>query len=77
MDLPPLQSPEALQDVGLFVVVQVSVEEFPAVKDVGLAVKVTFGAPGGGGGGDAGAFTVSTEESDPVPPALEQVSVYV
>lgn len=45
----PLQSPLAVHDVGLLVVVQLSVVDAPGnIGPIGLAANVTIGKPGGG-----------------------------
>ena len=67
----PLQSPEARQDDGLLVVVHERVLLEPTKTDVGLAVKLTTGAPGGG----SREVTVTDAESESKPLIFEHVRV--
>ena len=76
--LAPVQSPDAVQDVGLFVADQVSLDVWPVVTVAGVAERVTTGLViDGGGAGVFGAFAVTVTEALPVPPEFRQLSVYV
>ena len=46
LDFAPLQSPLALQEVGLLVALQVRVELLPDVTEIGFELKFTTGAGG-------------------------------
>lgn len=68
-DLAPTQSPEAVQEVGLLVALQVRVELPPVVIEIGLAASDTTGA--------AGIVTCTAMLlAKPVPPALVQDRLY-
>jgi hypothetical protein len=64
----PLHAPEAVQLVA-FVLLHVSVDRPPAVTDVGLAERLTVGAPGVGVGVGEVELTVTETERLAVPPA--------
>jgi hypothetical protein len=64
----PVQSPEAVQEVGLLVALQINDELEPFVVVIGLAVNDTTG----GGGRVTLRVTLLAK---PVPPSFEQVKV--
>lgn len=67
--LEPLQASEAVQLVA-FVVLHVSIDVAPVLIDIGLAVRSTVGAAGGGG---VEPFTVTVTERWVVPPPPVQL----